>query len=78
MSTKIYIYGCSGCGVSANYVMRVKSNAKDVQVFNTKRDEAKLAEHISYLKRAGMDLSSYQSIVVENNGEQITLLTEWR
>lgn len=74
--TSIYIQGCS-CGAAGVQVTRVKNKHPDAQVFNTRVDRNRLIEHIKYQERAGMGRSPV-SIVVENNGEVITDLREWK
>jgi len=78
MTTEIYIYGCTSCGVNAAYIRRVLSSVKDIKVYNTKSNKLKLQDHIEYLKSSGISVNEYHSIVVEGRGEIITLLKEWR
>lgn len=79
MATEIFISGCTTCGMNAALVAKVKRSSDDVVVYNTKYDGAfQLDRHIAYLVKAGMKVDSYHSIVVENNGERISLLKEWK
>lgn len=76
MDNSVYIFGCD-CGGQGR-------PAKDVQrrigakIYNTKRDAERLKEHINYLLEAGIELRRYPAIVVENGGERITLLEQWK
>ena len=78
MSTSIYVNGCTTCGINANYIIRVRHSIPDVTVCNTRRNDEALKQHMEYLERAGMDKGQYHAIVVENEGERITLLKEWK
>ena len=73
----IYSNSCTTCGTNAVYVARVKRQYRDVTVINSRADKSKLIEHIEYQKLAGME-STPVPIVVENGGEVITLLKEWK
>lgn len=71
----IYIYGCSTCGVNAQYIRKVKAHS-EVEVINTKYDKVARQEHANYLRLMGLDLSTYSPIVVD--GDKVTLLRLWQ
>ena len=76
MPARVYIYGCS-CGITAHYIMRVRSKVRGITVYNSKRDSTALELHIEYLKQAGINIGSFQSIVVQDD-KTVTLLKEWK
>jgi len=76
MDNAIYMFGCS-CGAKGRPASIVQSKIP-VKIFNTKRDSERLKEHINFLLQAGLEVKHYPSIVVENGGEQVTLLDLWK
>jgi hypothetical protein len=79
MSIEVFVDGCTTCGSNAVRIARVKAHYDDVTVFNTRYDGAyQRGRHISFLKQAGIVANQYHAIVVENNGERITLLRQWK
>ena len=75
---EVFINGCTTCNDNAVYVARVKKAHPDAVVYNTRYDGAtNQAKHLKYLDMAGIPASEYFAIVVENEGEVITLLKEW-
>lgn len=64
--------------MNAALIARVKKERPDLKVINTKYDYSYQERHMAYVKRAGIRTDSYHSIVVENEGERITLLKEWK
>lgn len=79
MQTEVFISGCTTCGMNAVLIARVKKHRPDATVYNTKYDgSSQQNRHIRFLQNAGISLDAYHSIVVENDGERITLLKEWK
>lgn len=79
MQVDIFVNGCTGCGMNAALIAKVKAHFYEVNVVNTKYGtDNDRARHMGYILQAGMDTHSYHSIVVENNGERISLLKEWK
>lgn len=78
MSVEIFVNGCTSCGMNAALIARVKHSIPDVKVINTKYDYSYQELHMGYVIRAGMSTGTYHSIVVENEGERISLLKEWK
>lgn len=66
MSINIYLYGCN-CGTTAMYIRKIKAygQSKDIEVklFETKYNEISRVEHLFLLGKAGINNSSYQTIV---------------
>lgn len=78
MSIEIYIHSCTSCGLLGARIAKVKRHHPDVKVIDTRNDKAALERHIEYLKHSGIDMSEYTPIVVENGGEMIVRLSDWR
>lgn len=72
----VFVYGCS-CGKKGKKAYTVQSTLRNTKVFNTKRDSEALEKQINYLNMAKIDVVGYPNIVVENQGERITLLEQW-
>lgn len=78
MATEIFVHGCTSCGMNLALIKRVSRQVK-VQIHNTKYGGPEILDrHIAFLNQAGMTVDAYHSIVVENEGERITLLKEWK
>lgn len=75
---EIYIHSCTSCGLTAMRIAKVKRHHPDVKVIDTRNDKAALERHIEYLKHSGIDMSEYTAIVVDNGGEMIIRLSDWR
>lgn len=76
MSTEIFVNSCTSCGITAMLIAKVKRHHPDAKVIDTRKGE--LERHVQYLKSSGIEVSEYVPIVVENNGEVITRLKDWR
>lgn len=72
---KIYIHGCSTCGINAAYIRKIKANNK-VEVINSKYSEQDRKDHATNLMIAGLKVENYDPIVVE--GTKITPLRLWK
>lgn len=65
--------------MNAALIAKVKHHFYEVNVINSKYgNEADRIKHMGYITRAGMTTDSYHSIVVENEGERISLLKSWK
>lgn len=65
--------------MNAALIAKVRKYIPDVVVHNTKYSSPALRTfHMAYVERAGMNTDSYHSIVVEGEGERITLLKAWK
>ena len=75
----VYINGCSTCGVNSVFVRQVEKYAKEVgETFilkNSKYVTYYAEEHLGYLKKAGLELSTYIPIVVTD--DSIRKLRSW-
>ena len=76
MKNAIYMFGCS-CGSKGRGASTVQRKI-GATIYNTKRDSNRLKEQIAYLYQAGIDINGYPSIVVEQGGQRISLLNEWK
>lgn len=76
MNNAIYMFGCA-CGAKGRPASVVQSKIS-ATIFNIKRDAEKMKQYLEYLTEAGIEQKDYPSIVVENNGERITLLEKWK
>jgi len=76
MDNAIYIFGCD-CGGQGRPAKDIASRI-GAKIYNTKRDSDRLKEQINFLIFAGINIKKYPAIVVENGGERITLLDQWK
>lgn len=76
-SIEIFIYGCSKCSRHSAKIARAVAK-RGAKVIDTKANPNGIDRHLAYLKEAGMPEDIKTSIVVENNGNIITLLSEWQ
>jgi hypothetical protein len=80
MTTQLYIYGCSTCGVNSVYVQRLKTHCLhadiNLEIKNTKYDQVALEQHAAYLNISGINTDSYPPIVVANG--VVSLLSEYQ
>lgn len=75
---EIYTHSCTSCGLLGARIAKVKRHHPDVKVIDTRNDNAMLGRHVFFLKQSGISVSEYTPIIVENNGEVITRLSDWK
>lgn len=78
---KVYVYGCTGCGVVGKNVRRVQAyglkNNHQVEVVNTKYNLEARETHLKWLKKAGIQARAYTPIVVNLGKNELTELSTW-
>lgn len=72
----VYMFGCTTCGVNGLHLAKMKQ-VHQVKMHNSLHQPAR-DEHIELLKRAGIELQSYPSIIVLDGGKRILRLSEWK
>lgn len=75
----VYLHGCQDCGIDSVLLRKVKRYARendiDLEIKNSKYNEANRIDHAANLGMAGLSTQSYQAIVIEDG--KITRLREW-
>ena len=77
MSIEILTHGCITCGRNGMAIAMVKRHYPDAKVIDTRKDPAQLERHVELLKHAGIVVSEYTAIVIEDN-KVITPLRDWK
>lgn len=76
----IYVKGCLTCGKIGRKIREVMSFARehqmDVEIKVSDVDPSNQKQHMEKLVEAGLPVSSYTAIVVEDSGK-ITRLAQW-
>lgn len=77
---KVYKHGCLTCGIDGIYIRRIKAYGVEksipVELLNSRYDEFARAEHAAILEAAGLDLSNYAPIVVQDGS--VKELRKWK
>jgi hypothetical protein len=76
---KVYVYGCSSCGINAVWVRKVQAyglkKGIEVLIINSKYNEQARQDHAYHLTNAGLSVDNYLPIVVE--GDTVKELRGW-